>query len=72
MTETYAPPPIEPRLVRTLAPDRRRSQYELVAALVVRGTHKEEAVFLMQRPTKSFPTLGIHDYFDLCLFLEQV
>ena len=29
MTESYAPPPIEPRLVRTLAPDRRRSQYEL-------------------------------------------
>ena len=30
LTETYAPPPIEPRLVRTLAPDRRRSQYKLI------------------------------------------
>ena len=46
MTEGYAPPPIEPRLVRTLAPDRRRSQYELVGALVVRCTHKERGCVL--------------------------
>ena len=26
---------------------------------------RKEAVFLMQRPTKLFPTLGIHNYFEL-------